>query len=40
MHKSQRLSQILQQLGKEIAMEYTLAQAKKNRWIDINKSMT
>jgi hypothetical protein len=40
MHKSQRLSQQLQQLGKETAMENTLAQAKENIWIDINKSMS
>ena len=39
MHKSQRLSQQLQQLGKETAMENTLSQAKENIWIDINKSM-
>jgi hypothetical protein len=30
MHKSQRLSQQLQQLHKEIVMEKTLAQAKEN----------
>jgi len=40
MHKSQKLSQRLQELGKETAMENTLAQAKENIWIDINKSMT
>jgi hypothetical protein len=40
MHKSQRLSQQLQQLGKETSMENTLAQAKENIWIDINKSMS
>jgi hypothetical protein len=39
MHKSQRLSKQLQQLGKETAMENTLSQAKENIWIDINKSM-
>jgi hypothetical protein len=40
MHKSQRLSQHLQQLGKETAMENTLAQAKEKTWIDINKSIS
>jgi hypothetical protein len=40
MHKSQRLSQQLQQLEKETAMEKTLAQAKENIWVDINKSMS
>jgi predicted nuclease with TOPRIM domain len=39
-HKSQRLNQRLQQLGKETTMANTLAQAKENIWIDINKSMT
>jgi hypothetical protein len=39
MHKSQRLSQQLQQLQKEIVMEKTLAQDKENIWVDINKSM-
>jgi hypothetical protein len=40
MHKSQRLSQQLQQLGKETTMENTLAQAKENIWTYINRSMT
>ena len=40
MHKSQRLSQKLQQLEKETAMEKTLAQAKENIWVDIKKSMS
>jgi chromosome segregation ATPase len=40
MHKSQRLSQQLQQLQKEIVMAKTLAQAKENIWVDINKSMS
>jgi hypothetical protein len=40
MHKSQRLSQQLQQLQKETVMEKTLAQAKENIWVDINKSMS
>ena len=40
MHKSQRLGQKLQQLGKEIAMENTLAQAKENIWTYIKRSMT
>ena len=40
MHKSQRLSQQLQQLGKETIMVNTLAQDKENIWIDINKSMS
>jgi hypothetical protein len=40
MHKSQRLSQQLHQLGKETAMENTLAQAKENIWVDISKSMS
>jgi hypothetical protein len=40
MHKSQRLSQQLQQLDKETSMEKTLAQAKENIWVDINKSMS
>jgi hypothetical protein len=39
-HKSQRHNQQLKQLGKETAMENTIAQAKENIWIDINKSMT
>ena len=39
MHKSQRISQQLQQLGRETTMENTLAQAKENIWIYINKSM-
>jgi hypothetical protein len=39
MHKSQRLSQQLQQLGKETAIANNLAQAKENIWIDINESM-
>jgi hypothetical protein len=38
MHKSQRLSQQLQ-LQKETVMAKTLAQAKENIWVDINKSM-
>jgi hypothetical protein len=40
MHKSQRLKQQLQQLQKETVMAKTLAQAKDNIWVDINKSMT
>ena len=39
MHKSQRLSQQLQQIHKETVMENTLAQAKENICVDINKSM-
>ena len=39
-HKSQRLSQQLQQLQKEIVMAKALAQAKENIWVDINKSMS
>jgi alanyl-tRNA synthetase len=39
MHKYQRISQQLQQLEKEIAMEKTLAQAKENIWVYIKKSM-
>ena len=38
-HKSQRLSQRLQQLQKEFVMEKTLAQAKENIWVDISMSM-
>jgi hypothetical protein len=39
-HKSQRLSQQLQLLGKETVMENALAQAKENIWIYISKSMS
>jgi hypothetical protein len=40
MHKSQRLSQKLQQVEKETAMAKTLAQAKENILVDISKSMS
>jgi hypothetical protein len=40
MHKSQRLSQQLQQLQKETVMEKTLAQAKENISVDFIKSMS
>jgi hypothetical protein len=40
MHKSQRLSQQLQQLQKETVMEKTLAQSKENIWMDIKESMS
>jgi hypothetical protein len=39
MHKSERLIQKLQQPEKETSMEKTLAHAKENIWVDINKSM-
>ena len=39
MHKSQRLSQQLQQLQKEIVMAKTVSEANENIWVDINKSM-
>jgi hypothetical protein len=39
MHKSQSLSQKLQQPKKETGMEKTLAQDKENIWVDINKLM-
>jgi hypothetical protein len=40
MHKSQMLSQQLQQLHKDIVMKKTLAHDKENIWVDISKSMS
>jgi DNA repair ATPase RecN len=40
MHKSQRLCQKLQQLEKVSVMVKTLAEAKENIWVDINKLMS
>lgn len=38
-HKSHKLTQILQQLGTEAAMDKTLPQYQENTWIYIHKSM-